>query len=239
MNSNKQNTGRRAIAMIELIFAIVIIGITLMSVPNLIDRAAKSGYTSLQQEAIAVASSQIGLILAMKWDDNDNHNPCESPLIVSNGDPKLTTRPNAPFRNFADCYTASLTPASATVIGWSEGGIFDDIDDADILSDMRLDNIETTDTETGDVVDIDVSMLTTVTYLTDSPTANDYRDNSSITFNFDPTDALPGSPPATSNIKAVTTTLTTKNPATELEKTIIFHTFACNIGPYEASGVPK
>ncbi len=44
---------RPAIAMIELIFAIVIIGIVLMSVPQLISTAAKSGYVTIQQEAIS------------------------------------------------------------------------------------------------------------------------------------------------------------------------------------------
>ena len=60
---------RKAIAMIELIFAIVIVGIALLSVPNLIYRATESGYTAMQQEAIAAAASDISLILTKRWDE--------------------------------------------------------------------------------------------------------------------------------------------------------------------------
>ena len=54
---------RKAVAMIELIFAIVIMGFALMSIPNLLALSANSGYTSLQQEAIATASADISLLL--------------------------------------------------------------------------------------------------------------------------------------------------------------------------------
>jgi len=66
MEEKRLNTikvkSRKAIAMIELIFAIVVIGIALLSVPNLIYTATESGYTSLQQEAIASASSKPSLL---------------------------------------------------------------------------------------------------------------------------------------------------------------------------------
>jgi len=64
------NTQRKAIAMIELIFAIVIMGIVLLGIPNLVNVSTSSGFTSLQQEAIATASSQINLIMTKNWDED-------------------------------------------------------------------------------------------------------------------------------------------------------------------------
>ncbi len=230
MRDSKLFSGRKAIAMIELIFAIVIIGITLMSVPNLIVQAAKSGYTSLQQEAIATASSQISLILAMAWDENDNNATGDEPMTVTSGDGKLNSRPGAPWRNFD--VISPLTTLPATPIG-DESNDFDDIDDADGTT-MQLRNFETTDPETGDLVDIHVSISTTVDYANDSPTTGDYNTASSIVYDFNP---IAGTP--TTNIKFISTTLTTTNPATELEKTIILRAFACNIGTYTPVGVNK
>jgi len=60
---------RPAIAMIELIFAIVIIGITLLSAPMIISQSVQSINTNLKQEAIAAAASQISLILTYPWDE--------------------------------------------------------------------------------------------------------------------------------------------------------------------------
>lgn len=73
---------RTAIAMIELIFAIVVMGIVLMSAPTLIGVATKSGKSgSLAsfQESITETSSLIKLITTRYWDQNDTNN--SSPLL--------------------------------------------------------------------------------------------------------------------------------------------------------------
>jgi len=44
---------RKAIAMIELIFAIVVMGIVMLSAPMLVNKATQSSYVALQQESIA------------------------------------------------------------------------------------------------------------------------------------------------------------------------------------------
>jgi type II secretory pathway pseudopilin PulG len=92
---------RPAIAMIELIFAIVIMGIVLMSVPNLIRTTEKSGYVTIQQEAINEVSTHLNVVLSYHWDENDTYDTDDtdendtnksypSPILrVTNGDPGL------------------------------------------------------------------------------------------------------------------------------------------------------
>ena len=65
-----KKTLRPAIAMIELIFALVIMAIVLMSAPMLISTATKSGYVAIQQEAINAAASQVNMIMGYHWDEN-------------------------------------------------------------------------------------------------------------------------------------------------------------------------
>ena len=54
---------RPAIAMIELIFALVIMGIALMSAPMLITVSTQSIEVSLQQESLNEASSRVNMLL--------------------------------------------------------------------------------------------------------------------------------------------------------------------------------
>ena len=85
-----ENIMRKGIAMIELIFAIVIMGIVLLSAPTLISTATQSGLVAVQQEAIAASSSEIGMILTRDWDEAGTDETTESPiLIVNNGDAEL------------------------------------------------------------------------------------------------------------------------------------------------------
>ncbi|HID37394.1 MAG TPA: hypothetical protein EYP39_08505 [Ghiorsea sp.] len=67
--------------MIELIFAIVIMGIVLMSAPLLISQAEKGAIVGVQQEAISAAASNIGMILTRHWDEQDTDETRESPIL--------------------------------------------------------------------------------------------------------------------------------------------------------------
>jgi len=83
---------RPAIAMIELIFSIVIMGLVLLSAPMLISTATKSTTVALQQEGINEVASRINMILTYEWDENDASSLCAafpSILRVTNGDDEL------------------------------------------------------------------------------------------------------------------------------------------------------
>ncbi len=87
---------RPAIAMIELIFAIVIMGIVLMSAPMLISVATKSGYVAILQEAIHEASSQVNMIAGYHWDENDADELFLDPILgVSAGSSDLDADVNS------------------------------------------------------------------------------------------------------------------------------------------------
>jgi len=62
---------KRAIALIELIFSIVIIALVLTAVPNLISVANKSSKNAISQEAVSNAASHISMIMSQYWDEND------------------------------------------------------------------------------------------------------------------------------------------------------------------------
>jgi len=209
---------RKAIAMVELIFAIVILGIALLSVPNLIYRATESGYTALQQEAIAAASADISLILTKRWDEA-NTDP-RLPEIILTTD-SVINRNNLSSRTFFSATGGTrLASASSTFQAPDAGDIVqDDIDDIPATTTGHVeDGIQ-------DLIDT-ISISTAVRYMSDSvnwTTATTTYDNPFIA-------AAPG---GTTNVKGIVMTLTSGGATPELQKTIRLQAFSCNIGSYE------
>ena len=82
---------KRGFSLIEVVFAIIIIAISLMSIPMLLKESAKSNEFSMMQEAILATSTKMGNILSYPWDKNsyDRTNKILRTLDVSNGDSKL------------------------------------------------------------------------------------------------------------------------------------------------------
>jgi len=222
------NTQRKAIAMIELIFAIVIMGIVLLGIPNLVNVSTSSGFTSLQQEAIATASSQINLIMTKNWDENNTLN--DKPILRTDSTTfglPLSQRAGIVQRDTITTAGATLNATPIANLGPDINDTFDDIDDAKDLN-MTLRDYNATDVSKGDMIDTDITIRTTVNYVNDIPTAGTYNGTSSIVFNISPTPLA-----VTSNIKYISTRLMTKNTAIELKKNISLNAFSCNIGTYE------
>jgi len=229
---------RHAIAMIELIFAIVVMGIVMMSAPMLISTAAKSSYVAIQQEAINEAASQLNIILGYQWDEN-NTNESYDPIVLStttvvsglgeNGSTGM--RLGTPKESYRKFVSSSGERGMAASIG-AESGDQDDMDDFDgtqvhlrqAQSGGTADYIETA------TIDID----RTVKYMSDAPDAGENYisgggGTGATTLSFSPTftDEAP-----TTNIKRIQVTLTSSSSAEELEKTITLHAFSCNIGSF-------
>lgn len=237
---------RRGIAMIELIFAIVIMGIVLMSAPMIISTATKSGYVAMQQESIAAAASEIGMILTRHWDEGDTDENLSAPILQAAGDTDLNeeTYPDGngtgvragssvySKRNFLTSTGGGRLTATPSSSFTAEGD-FDDIDDYNgndtILSVYNIENIET---KIGNYIDTNITIRTTVSYINDTPTSGTYEGSSQTIKLNNPFNHSP-SPSGTTNIKFVNIRLTTSNPASELDKVIILNAFTCNIGTYE------
>ena len=226
--NNIKVRSRKGIAMIELIFAIVIMGITLMSIPNLIYQASESGYTTIQQESIAAAASDLSLILAREWDENGTDSSKGSPILATNGGTSsLENRPGARSRSYATGLGG--TELNASILLTTEGD-FDDIDDVNGIT-GKVTLIEGSDEQ--DLIDINITITTTVNYIADDPTTSDgtnWSDSSTLSFN------TPFGPPGgiTTNIKRVSITLESNSTVEELsDKKIIFNAFSCNLGSYK------
>lgn len=234
---------RKAIAMIELIFAIVIMGIVLMSAPMLISTASTSGYVAMQQEAINEASTQVNLILGHYWDENNVDETEDSIILQTAGDANLNEnnssgtltgrRAGTPMTSFRTFLTSTGTKLNATGVGTDAGETLesdnDDMDDFDgstslteIQSSPDANYIETTT----------INIARNVTYMADTPGGGSYLDptaDNKITFSDPFSAALPG---GTTNIKQISVTLTSTSTPDELEKQIVLRAFTCNIGSF-------
>jgi len=229
-------TTRPGIAMIELIFALVIMGIVLMSAPMLVSTATNSGYVALQQEAIATTGAEIGMILTNQWDEADTNATRSAPVLQASGDTELNEAsiagfpigrragtPSSSTRTFIDSLGARLT-ATAPANFTAEGDT-DDIDDYTGNSNSVI-SYEAASMSDGDVVDTAISLATSVSYISD---AASYNGGTTLTLS-NPFNTAPATTP--SNIKHINVTLTTANTNAELSKTISLNAFSCNIGTY-------
>ena len=225
---------RPAIAMLELIFAIVIMAIILMSAPMLISTAAKSGYVAIQQEAINEAASQVNMIMGYHWDENDVNEMYIDPILqVSNGDTDLdedgTTgrrlgTPQESYRSFVRSDGVDDLAADTTLSMETNETEEDDMDDfSGITVNLILVPEATLDADYIETTTIDINR--TVSYSDDTANYN------SSNFTYDPFNA-PASGPTT-NIKSITVTLTSSSGLDELDKEITLRAFTCNIGGYK------
>lgn len=232
----KETIMQPAIAMIELIFAIVVIGITLLSAPMLLQQASQSGFVALQQEGIGEAATRVNMILGQNWDEMTANDDILPPILqTTDGDGDLNESKVAGqgigrrLGTPQESYRSFITPsgrmdASVLTLDWGE--TVNDIDDIDdFIGTISLASVESA---ISDYVDNNATITTAVTYSSDTPTGGGGYNRSTI--NFNPFGALGGD---TSNIKSITVTLTSASGVDELNKTIVFQAFSCNIGGYK------
>ena len=121
---------KKGVALIELIFAIVVIGITLMSVPNLLTTTARGSKQVITQESVSSAASHIDMALSLFWDENDTipaySNPIlavqspapglQAPVVNSSGIPLMPAMPTMPGNDHplpsSDMFYRNLRPGA-------------------------------------------------------------------------------------------------------------------------------
>ena len=239
---------KRGIAMIELIFALVIIGIVLMSAPMLIHQSIKSSNIALQQEAISAAAAQTSIILSMHWDEkNSNIVAGVSPILASSRVPLdfNSTGPKGLIDVSSRNSTDGNNTLSPTVIGnfgknkdVNETNItdYDDIDDYD-GSDFGLMvfNNEDITADIGEYIDVNLQIHTEINYANDI--APDWDNNTNVTNTSSHISVIHENVTgATTNIKFIQVNLTSDSNVTELEKDITMTAFSCNIGTFSIKG---
>lgn len=234
---------KKAIAMIELIFALVIMGIVLMSAPMLIQQSVRSGNVALQQEAIAAAAAQASIVLSMHWDEANSNLPIgASPILDTNRtnlDFNDTTPPlglvGVSSRN-SNNGGAILSPSNNLGADFTDNNDtnetdyskFDDVDDFNGQSfGVTVFNNEITTTDKGDYVDKNISITTDINYADDTITfKTDMSDSDIATIDETPFGG------GISNIKFVKVNLTSNSNVEELNKSITFQAFSSNIGTF-------
>jgi len=234
-NSFSLHSLRPAVAMIELIFAIVVIGITLLSVPNLVSLSNRSGYTSMQQEAVATASSDLSLILSRHWDEGNTNDSIGSPILrtnatssdqsLYNSDYDVPEREGGRTRSFnisSGGYINATLPAD---LG-NDTGDRDDMDDYNGV--VTQVSGATASTQAVDTADKNIKITTSINYVSDVGSAS-WNSSQNIQYDFNPTGAIPV---ASTNIKRVNIRLETDATASEVDKNITLNAFSCNIGSY-------
>ena len=227
---------KRGIALLELIFSMIIIAITLISVPNLIKSTSKASQEVITQESISNAASYAAMIMSTFWDENSTDPKYANPILyVKKENPSLKElnvsgvllgrRVGAPIttpRRFKNNLAGKRLTASTLLGSETDDGEPDDIDDYNGRS-VTLANPQPTSIDSGDYKDTLVQLSTTVNYINDS--ANSGYDKQVVLFNnpFDPTKVETQS----TNIKLITLRLTSPN---DTNKQIVLRAFSCNIG---------
>jgi len=243
---------KRGIAMIELIFAIVIIGIVLLSSPMLIQQSINSSFVAMQQEAIAAAASQTATLLSKPWDEKDASNVANAAPIIT-----LQNATNSPLRGrggligLSDNSRIAIIPnkdTNASDINTADfnesiaNDNLDDIDDYNSVPPMGISvfNSEGTTASTGDYVDVNLTITNKITFADDTPNGNigwnvvaGSIDAGNNIFNKQ-TLGTNGTGTIESHIKFVKVNLKSANPTNtaELVKDITLNAFSCNLGTY-------
>lgn len=241
----KHSLLRKGTAMIELIFALVVMGLVLMSAPMLISTATKSSFITIQQEAINEASTHANIVMGYHWDEGSADESFLDPILDVNagntdlnfykqngwriGTPKESSR--SIIREDGTKNIPATAPVNLGLDIAEAKGSEDDVDD--FIGNYGLTLVG--NATTNDYVEKagDITITTNVTYINDSPNAGtgDYKTTGAdhkIEFN-DFTPIAIGS----TNIKYITVTLNDNSGVEELNKTVILHAFVCNIGGYK------
>jgi type II secretory pathway pseudopilin PulG len=240
---------QKGVAMIELIFSLVVMGIVMMSAPMLINKATESSYLSFQQESIATAAAQINMIMTAEWDDADTNNTLGEPVLLTASNtlnqcknaagvliahPVGVTSASGRYCTGSDGNYYNATIVSKLGPEGTEGMFYDDVDDYNNATyNVAVYHNEATRTYTGDYMDKNLTVTSKVYYGDDVPRKKDGTASAGgydkvITF-ANPFRAI--NPAQSTNIKLISVKLTSDNTASELRsKEIHLSAFLCNIG---------
>jgi len=233
----KLHSFRPAIAMIELIFAIVVMGIVMMSAPQLLSTAADSSYVAIQQEGINEAATQMSIMMDYAWDENDANASHTTVLNVSNGDNALDgvvgpkkRRAGTPILSHRLYKSYDGSEFNASAIGFDAGEALATIDDIDDFNGTGVTLALNGAATTKDYIEkgANINIARTVEYMSDN--AANYVTGGGGILSYTPTFTTT---PPTTNIKRLQVTLTSTSNVAELSKTITLHAFSCNIGSYK------
>ena len=214
---------RKATSMIELVIAIVVMGIAVMTLPILLLKTQSNNAYTLQQEIILAARTKMGDTLTYRWDE---HSLIDGKIFIlkTNGNSELNATIGSENirrignikgdkrRRFSPDFNSSTPVAN---LG-PDSGDLDDIDDFD----GKVNTLELSSQSTSlDYHFTDFNLTTTVVYVSDSANYN----NQNLNFVFGTTPSA-----TTSNIKMLTLKVSGSN-----NTPFTVRSYSCNIGESE------
>lgn len=213
-------------AMIELVFAIVIMGIAVMSLPLILTQVQNSNSFALRQEVILSIKTKLSYILAYQWDQNtydataDIERVLNIPASADTATDFNTSNIRRKGHVLADgrrrLWDNNLTIVATAKANFRTDTLNDDIDDFNGKDENK------TITALDDFI-FNVELNTTVDYMQDTlPVGNSYA-NTAITFTFDPINNTTNN---STNIKMIRVSAT----ADGIENPISMFAFSSNIG---------
>ncbi|MCF6244241.1 MAG: hypothetical protein L3J43_04340 [Sulfurovum sp.] len=234
----KTNLFRPAIAMIELIFAIVVMGISLLSIPIMLESASKSSGVAFQQESIAIIASHANAMMTYEWDEN-NTATAGAPsnlLITTNGDNEIDGNSTLNQANQKRTMAALNSASPAETFGFKKDrdsssnieAMYDDVDDFDATEANLSISLEGDQVSSkGDYMDVSIKISTDVRYLDDTANYTACSSGGGCAFSNNNASWNDTTFTGTSNIKLITSRLSSSNVA---QKKIVLRAFMCNIG---------
>ena len=211
---------RKAASMLELVIAIVVMGIAVMTLPLILTQSQNSNALALQQEVILATKTKLGYILAYEWDANSYDanasvsrvlNTTNSASADSDFNATTTRRighVSADNRRRLRDDMASPTPSGSA--SWGNAALLD-------MDDFH-NKVEHTTVVAADMDYVfNLELNSSVTYINDSALYT----NQDINFTFDAS-STPANP---TNIKMITVQTTGENGIN-----ITMRAFASNIG---------
>ena len=220
---------RKAIGLIELVLAIVVIAISVMSVPMMLQQGAKSDNFSMVQEAILAARTKMGNILSFRWDknslDKNNTHGRRRALDVISGD-KALDRNDTYYkeRRIGHVYGNLRRKmfSTETNVSTAVDVNFTNINDFDNKSAAITWKGASTAVDSYEYLDRELNLTTRVFYIDDK---TDYN-KTTITFAFDvSTKKSITYINNSTNIKMIELNVTSGNYVP-----FVFRTFSCNLG---------
>jgi prepilin-type N-terminal cleavage/methylation domain-containing protein len=179
---------RKAVSLIELIIAIVVMGIAVMSLPLILTQTQSNNALALQQEAILSTKAKIGFISSYPWDENswDGTGGIFRVLDTSAFPSADNAFATADIRRIGHIQTdkrrrlwdvghANRAPNNEVTAASTEN----DIDDFH----NHNDDINITDPTQMDYI-FALTMTPEIVYLRDSLSANNYLNSRTIQFDF-------------------------------------------------------
>ena len=213
---------RKAASMLELIIAIVVMGIAVMTLPVLLLKTQSNNEYALQQEVILAARTKMGDTLTYRWDENSLIND-KIFVLMTDGDSDLNISAPGSIRRIGHVtgskrrkFSNDINSSTPVANLGPDGGDLDDIDDFN----GKVNNLEIgSQVTTLDYHFTDFNLTTTVVYVSDD--ANYSAQNLNFTFDTNASTT-------TTSLKMLT--LKVKGPN---NTPFTIRSYSCNIGESE------